>query len=400
LGTGFKLPLNFEIIEILAVVRDLLFTLSEPPVIVAVDCPSGIDCDHGDAAPKVIPASLTVTMAAVKMGLMKFPASSLTGKIIVADIGLTDDMISWTSIKRIVADQEWIRARLPHRPDDAHKGTFGIALIIAGSTNYTGAALLSGKAAYLSGAGLVTLAVPSIVHGALAGHIPEATWILLPHQVGVIAESGSHVLLTNCDRATAMLIGPGLGLKNTTKQFLYRIFYEVNDRHRDVSLITDLPPLVIDADGLTLISTMTEWHHHIQPNTVLTPHPGEMSVLTGLSTTEIQANRLEIAERYAQEWGQVLVLKGANSIVASPDGRTAIIPVASAALARAGTGDVLAGLIVGLRAQGIEAYEAAVMGAYIHAQAGLQAAESTGNKATVLASDVLSGVIRVMKDLA
>ena len=400
LGTGIKLPLHGEIAKILAIVRDLVNTLSDPHIVVAVDCPSGVDCDRGEAAPECIPATLTVTMAAVKAGLMKFPAYSLAGKIMVAGIGLTDEIASWTSIKRIVVDREWVHEKLPPRPDDAHKGTFGTALIVAGSVNYTGAALLAGKAAYLSGVGLVTLAVPGTIHGALAGQFPEATWVLLPDRDGVIAENGSLVLLENIERATAMLIGPGFGLQDSTEQFLFRVFYEKSRKNRDDSSLTDLPPLVMDADGLKLLSKFSEWHHHIQPHTVLTPHPGEMSVLTGIPTAEIQANRLEIAERFAAKWGHILVLKGAFSIVASPDGRTALIPVASAALARAGTGDVLAGLIVGLRAQGIEAYDAAVVGAWIHAQAGLEAAEMTGNTATVLAGDILTGIVKVFKTMA
>ncbi len=160
-----------------------------------------------------------------------------------------------------------------------------------------------------------------------------------------------------------------------------------------------LPSLVFDADGLKLLAEIENWYELITEPAVLTPHPGEMAVLTGLSVSEIQADRLEIAKKYAQEWGHVVVLKGAFTIVAAPNGETYTIPVASPSLARAGSGDVLAGLVVGLRAQGLDAVEAAVAGSWVHAQAGLLAGEMLGTSASVLAGDILSAVPDILADL-
>ena len=160
-----------------------------------------------------------------------------------------------------------------------------------------------------------------------------------------------------------------------------------------------MPPMVVDADGLKLLAQLKDWHTKLPALTILTPHPGEMAVLTGLSKEEIQENRQEIARKYAKEWGHVVVLKGAFTAIASPDERVTIIPVASSALARAGTGDVLAGIIVGLRAQGLDAFDAAVAGAWIHAQAGLYAADNLGTTASVLASEVLNSISDVLSDL-
>ena len=157
--------------------------------------------------------------------------------------------------------------------------------------------------------------------------------------------------------------------------------------------------MVIDADGLKLLAKIKDWYKPLPAPAVLTPHPGEMAVLTGLSTEEIQKDRTGIAIKYARKWGHVVVLKGAFTVIASPDGDVTIIPVASPALAHAGTGDVLAGLIVGLRAQGLDAYDAAVAGAWIHAQAGLIAADDLGSTASVLAGDVLAAVSDVLADL-
>ena len=276
---------------------------------------------------------------------------------------------------------------MPDRDLDAHKGTFGTALIAAGSLNYTGAALLAANAAYRVGAGLVTLAVPEPLHAALAGQLPEATWILLPHEAGFISEDASATLLNYIHRASALLIGPGLGFNISTRKFVEEV----------ISMIKI--PTVVDADGLRHLEQIPDWHKKFHAPAVLTPHVGEMSVLTGLSKEKIQANRNAIACKYAREWGHVVVLKGAFTVIAAPDGKMTVIPVATPALAHAGTGDVLAGLIVGLRAQGLDAYDAAVAGAYIHAQAGLLAADDLGATASVMASDVLESIPDVMSEL-
>jgi NAD(P)H-hydrate epimerase len=409
LGTGIKLPLRGMIADVLDHTRQLLEILEEPPVIVAVDCPSGVDCDSGDAAPETIPADLTVTMAAVKQGLFRFPANHLVGNLVVIGIGLPqgdNQLPAWKAINTFIPDTDWIRAQLPVRPADAHKGTFGTALILAGSMNYTGAALLAGKAAYRIGAGLVTLAIPAPLHSALAGILPEATWLLLPEIEGFLDRDGDEIIWNHLERVTAMLIGPGLGLKAETGELLNRLlhgnkrsslgFIPAKNRSLDKSV---LPPLVIDADGLKLLMKVDHWPELLPEMSILTPHPGEMSILTGLSTEAIQSDRLEVALRYSRQWKQVVILKGAFTIVAAPDGQAALIPVATAALARAGTGDVLAGLVVGLRAQGLEAFPAAVTAAWIHAQAGFQAAEEQGNTGSVLASDVLNSVASIVSDL-
>lgn len=401
LGTGITLPLRQPIPEVLNAARRALKRLETPPEIVAVDCPSGVDCQTGQAAPECLRADLTVCMAAVKVGLLRFPAYDFIGDLVVVDIGLPAKLKPWKAIKRWVADAQMVQEALPPRPLDAHKGTFGTAMLVAGSVNYTGAALLAGEAAYRIGAGLVTLAVPSLLHAALAGQFPEATWLLIPHETGAIAGDAANLVRRNLDRVSALLLGPGFGLEDCTLDFLEQFlkgrgragkarigFVEV-DEVASIKEERPLPPLVIDADGLKLLARIEGWAKKLPKLAILTPHPGEMAVLTGLSKEDIQANRLEIAEQYAREWGHVVVLKGAFTLVASPDGRTAVIPVASPALARAGTGDVLAGMITGLRAQGLHAFEAASLAAWIHAHTGLRAANSLGSTAAVLAGDLL-----------
>jgi ADP-dependent NAD(P)H-hydrate dehydratase / NAD(P)H-hydrate epimerase len=413
LGTGIKLPLKKDVAELLAEVNDILDALDEHPLVIAVDCPSGVDCDTGEVAEETIPADITVTMAAVKQGMLKMPAFDYVGDIQVVDIGLPDDLAGLKDLNTNVAEENIVSMLLPERPNDSHKGTFGTALIAAGSVNYTGAVLLAAEAAYRAGAGLVTLAVPGPVHAALAGQIPEATWVVLPQSMGVISSNASEVLVKNIERATALLIGPGFGMESTTKEFVENLLvgksipkkstarigflHEESEKKEETN--STLPPMIVDADGLKLLAQIKDWHTKLPSSSILTPHPGEMAVLTGLSKEEIQEDRQEVARKYAKEWGHIVVLKGAFTAIASPDGRVTVIPIASPALARAGTGDVLAGLIVGLRAQGLDAFDAAVAGAWIHAEAGLYAADDLGTTASVLASDVLNSISDVLSDL-
>ena len=401
LGTGASLPLKPPLANTLDHIRQYRQEHDLPQVVVAVDCPSGVDCDSGEAAPQTLPADLTVTMAAVKAGLMSFPAHELAGEIRLVGIGLTDDQPAWKTVQCTLAEADAIRELLPERPSSAHKGTFGTVIVLAGSASYTGAALLAGKAAYRVGAGLVTLAVPSLLHTALAGHFPEATWILLPEEAGCIAAPAVDVLAGQLERATALLIGPGFGLQPTTRDFLAGLLGSgVDQDESDKQAKVRLPRLVIDADGLKLLSQLPDWPDLLPEPAILTPHPGEMAALTGLDTAAIQRDRLRIAGRYAHKWQQIVVLKGANTIISAPDGRTIMIPVATAALARAGSGDVLAGAITGLLAQGLEPFAAAAAGTWLHAQAGVIAGDRLGNSASVLAGDLLDGLIEAINDLA
>jgi NAD(P)H-hydrate epimerase len=414
LGTGISPPLRGSVKDVLGSAQKFLSQLEKKPVIVAVDCPSGVDCDSGEVAKESPNADMTVTMAAVKQGLLKFPANNLIGELSLVGIGLKNQdkrSPTWQGIKRQVVTAAQVRESLPVRGRDAHKGTFGTALIVAGSINYTGAALLAGRAAYRVGVGLVTMGVPAPLHSALAGHFPEGTWLLLPHEMGVIADTAAEIVLENLGNSSAVLIGPGFGVEDTTRNFLKKLFSaSPKFKHTRIGFVSaaeselagemkDLPPAVIDADGLKLLSEIADWESLLDQTAVLTPHPGEMAVLTGQDVNRIQKDRTAAAEKYAKKWGHVVVLKGANTVIAEPGGRTAVIPVATPALARAGTGDVLAGMITGLRAQGLEAYESALSGAWMHAQSGLVAAQKLGTTRAVLAGDLLESLPEVLRSL-
>jgi NAD(P)H-hydrate epimerase len=385
LGTGIQLPVRGDLAALLSGIKELLEAEAGPPLVAAVDCPSGVDCDTGEVDPACIPADLTVTMAAYKHGLLKFPAYNYLGELTLVGIDLPPGLEALETIPREVVEVSAVKTVLPDRPLDAHKGTFGTAVLIAGSGSYPGAAGLAAEGAYKVGAGLVQVGSLSSVRTALAGELPEVTWAPLEDQEGWIAGDPAGRLVEPLERATALLIGPGLGQHPATYHFLQELLEGPG-----------LPPLVVDADGLRLISRMENWPELLPGETVLTPHPGEMAVMTGWSVGEVQADRVAAAEHFAEAWGHIVVLKGAHTVVAAPDGQTRVIAVATPALAKAGTGDVLAGMITGLRAQGSPGFEAAWSAAWLHARAGEVAAGYLGSTAGVLAGDVLDAVVDLL----
>ncbi len=345
---------------------DLLPPAPWPPLpILAVDCPSGLNCDTGALDPAALRASVTVTFAYPKWGQVQYPGADACGLLCVADIGVPPDLDADLPVSLVgPADvAEW----LPLRPADAHKGTFGKALIAAGSLSYTGAAALSAGAATRAGAGLVTLAIPAALHTALAGALPEVTWLPLPEAEGVHTAAGAARLLARLAGYDALLVGPGLTATDEALGFIEALF----SREGGLDRAQWSGRIVVDADALNLLARLPAWPGRLPPLSILTPHPGEMARLTGLAAAEVNARRIENARRWAAEWGHVVLLKGPHTVIAAPDGRTAVLPFALPALATAGSGDVLAGAIVALLAQGLAPFEAAAAGAYLHGQAGL-----------------------------
>lgn len=426
LGTGMTRPIEGSLLELLDLVREVIHERRSAapshlaplvpdrkspadvsaPYIVAVDVPTGLDSDTGQVDPATVHADMTVTFAAVKRGQLAFPGARAVGRLVVADIGI--DPALTAAIEVEVATPQQIGSLLPERAPNAHKGTFGKAIIVAGSVNYTGAPYLAAAAAGRVGAGLVTLAPPQPLHTALAARLSEATFLLLPHHTGVLAPAAIKLLTEQVPGYSAMLLGPGLGREKETVAFVHQLLgiagappvrrigfqreQEATTEH------VDLPPLVIDADGLNALADAEEWWSYLPGNTILTPHPGEMARLSGLEVQEIEGDRLAAARDYAARWGQVVVLKGAFTVIAAPDNRLVVMPFANPALATAGTGDVLAGAIVGILAQGLSPFDAAVCGAYLHGLAGEIVADRVG-AAGALAGDLLPALPRAISAL-
>ena len=274
-------------------------------------------------------------------------------------------------------------ARLPERPDRAHKGTFGRVLVVAGSTRYPGAALLTGLGAARMGAGLVCLAAPESLQRQLIAAVPELIWLPLPEEAPAVSAPGAWRRITEeADRYDAVVVGPGLGDLPSTRRRARRLLAELTQ------------PVVVDADGLNALAEDPEWWASVRAPAVLTPHPGEISRLAAVPLAEIpdsDEGRIEVAAEAATAWRQVVVLKGAHSVVAAPDGRVAVSPVATPALSTAGSGDVLAGAIGALLAGGLEPFAAAACGMAVHAWAG-EICEQRIGRSGVLASDVAAAL--------
>jgi hydroxyethylthiazole kinase-like uncharacterized protein yjeF len=425
LGTGVDRPIGGSLKEILTVVgeeikmrretkvKEALFSPSLPsftapasfPVLVAVDVPTGLNCDTGAIDPAAVPADLTVTFGFPKRGQFLFPGAEYVGQLIVADIEIPPHLADGIQVE--VATPEMVRELLPCRPLGAHKGSFGKALVVAGSVNYTGAAYLASAAATRVGTGLVTLALAESIHPILASKLSEVTFLLLPQDMGVLVPDAIKVLSERIPDYDALLLGPGLGREKETVQFVQQLLsVEPGKRGRIGFLASEeteggklsLPPLIIDADGLNALADTPNWWEQLKGCGILTPHPGEMSRLTGLTIGEIEADRLGVARQMAKKWRQVVILKGAYTVIADPEGRVVINPFTNPGLATAGSGDVLAGAIVGFLAQGLVPFDAALTGAYLHGLAGELVREELGGTGMV-AGDLLPMLPKTIKRL-
>ncbi len=388
LGTGTNRPIAGELAALLTAIQPHL--TAGTGTVVAVDCPSGLNADTGAVDPHTIAAAITVTFAHAKWGHYHFPGAATSGEIRVIDIGINPTLA--TELQTFLIDEPCVRGWLPKRDNNSHKGSFGKVMAAVGSHNFPGAAYLSCSAAARVGAGLVTGAVTEAVWSLVAGKLPEPTWLPLPTGVddeqGVIDARAAPILLEALAGYSALIVGCGLNKKPTTVQFIGRL----------LAKRSTLPATLIDADGLNALALLPEWPCPLPAATVLTPHPAELSRLCGVEVQAVLADRWELARAKAAEWDAIIVAKGPYTVVAHPDGRLAILPIATPALATAGTGDVLSGIIGGLMAQGVAPFEAACAGAWLHGQAGLRCAAELG-KAGVMASDLLPRLPLVLRDL-
>ncbi|MDX2075136.1 MAG: NAD(P)H-hydrate dehydratase [bacterium] len=430
LGIGGRSPLDGELGRIVRLTRQAIrerrIELANPPMIaptnpttpflpkqhsprvLAVDCPSGVNCDTGEADENILPADVTITFIAPKIGLVKYPATTYVGELIIAPLNIANTLPEMKEGTIEFVTTQMVKSALPQRPSESNKGTFGKALIIGGSANYIGAMRLSALGAYRAGAGIVTVATPSPTVAILAGNLPEATWLPLSHDDGMVSAEAVLPILRKVGMYESLLLGPGLGQSPATEKFVTGFFTHeglypeqsnmsgVNPlmRHllgKDANRL-NAPNVVVDADALNILATMDNWWKLLPPYSIITPHPGEMARLCGISTTEVQANRWELALQKAREWRVIILLKGAHTVIALPEGNLYILPFKNDALATAGTGDILAGLIVGLLAQGATPFHATLIGGYSHGLAGEIAYARHHDGRGVIASDILDCV--------
>ncbi|MCI7691029.1 MAG: NAD(P)H-hydrate dehydratase [Oscillospiraceae bacterium] len=373
-GTGFHgaLPEN---------IAELMTTANSVPIKVAVDVPTGVNSDTGESDEHCFKPDFTLVLAAMKRGLINPACVDLLGKIELLDIGISEDCYEDFSAK--ITDESAYSA-IPKRKPSANKGTFGRLLNIAGSLCYSGAAAMSTKAALRTGAGLCTLAAPISVVKMLGAALHETTYLPLPEtDDGFVAENCTEKIAEMLPKMNAVCVGCGLGNSENT-----RILTEFVVKNAEC-------PIILDADGINSLGgniNVLKERTSAGRATVLTPHPLEFSRISGLSVAEIQRDRIKAAHGFSEETGAVVLLKGAFTVIAH-ESEVFVNPTGCAALAKGGSGDVLAGIIASLLAQGVEPLKAAASAAFIHGKA----AENLAGKIpahAVLATDLIDGLYR------
>ena len=381
LGTGIKGGVEGELAGTISAMND------EGCPIVSVDVPSGLNVDTGEEGGACVKAALTVTFALPKLGLMVYPGAEYAGELVVADIGMPREVMAANDVQVMATEASdvarWLPARVNGR--DSNKGKFGHVTVFAGSAGFAGASTLSAEAAARTGAGLVTLAIPKGIQNALMARVSPVvmTHGLAETSAGTFDASAVEEALKLAGKGTAAALGPGLGgaESDETRAFV-RAF------------VSRCPvPLVIDADALNSLSLEPDRGASLVKSrtaaTVLTPHPGEMGRLLGTDTKTVQSDRRAAVEQAAQTYGCTVLLKGARTLIASPDRRLAVNTTSNPGMATGGAGDVLTGLLATLLGSEIAPWEAAAAGAYLHGLAGDLAAAGQGGPAGLIATDLI-----------
>lgn len=367
-GTGLGRPVEGPIAEALTAINERASKRGRRATVIAVDLPSGLDGDRGEPLGVAVRADITYTLGATKLGLVLPVARPWVGELELVDIGLAPAAFDEEAPLARGSDCDEIRALLPERGASGHKGSHGHLLVVAGAPGTSGAAVLAGRAALRGGAGLVTVACPPDVQPVVAAAQPEL-------MTAVVDGFSTEAWRERLSGKKALTVGPGLGTGRGASQLVAWLV-------RNARL-----PMIVDADGLNVLASRLDLLRSTRAPLILTPHPGEMSRLAGCPVAEVQADRRRVALDMAHRTGAVVVLKGSGTMIAAPDGRLGVNLTGGPILGTAGTGDVLAGLIGSLLAQGVEAFDAARLGAYLHGLAGDRLARRLG-EAGLLAGEL------------
>lgn len=381
-GTGFHGALPAPLPELFAAVNSL------NAKIFALDMPSGANADTGEVSEGCLKADYTIAFAAPKAGQFAFPAAEYCGVVKTVNIGIPDETLHGFSDAVELLEQKQVERTLPVRPRDTSKTNYGRLLIICGSVGLSGAAALATRSALRCGAGLVTLAVPKPIYELTASKIDEA--LVVPYdatETGSFALSALDKLCETAEKSSAVLLGCGLSQNPETLELVRSLVARVSC------------PIVLDADGINAFAGHIDLLRSSKARLVLTPHNGEMARLTGQTIPFIKSNRLHAATSLATQAGLTLVLKGANTVIATGAGRAYINPTGNPGMARGGSGDVLAGMIASLLAQGISPDTAACCGAYLHGMAGDRCAAKLSQYA-MLPGDMIAELPQIFRELS
>jgi NAD(P)H-hydrate epimerase len=378
LGTGLKGPVEGTYKEIIESINEA------DGIVFSVDIPSGVEADTGKVGSVAVEADYTETLVAPKLGLLLYPGADCVGKLYKSDIGIPEYLVENAKSNIYLTTEDYVFDLMPVRVDNSHKGTYGKVLSIAGSYNMTGAGLMTALSALKMGAGLSTLACPWSLLPYYAGKYPEITYLpLLETTDKTIAASAAEQLSSKIETYDVVLFGPGIGVNDDTIKFTEKFLRLLAEKE---------VPAVVDADGLNCLARCDAIE--LNDNIVLTPHPMELSRLVNVDVDTILDDRLKYVQEASEKYNCNVLLKGSNSLIVS-NSCTFINPTGNSALAKAGTGDVLTGIIGGLIAQGLPTYDATLTGAYIHGIAGELVSEDE-TEYSVLATDVINYLPKVL----
>ena len=378
-GTGFKGTLDETDSKIA-----ILANKSEKPIL-SVDIPSGVNCDSGDIQGECFNATVTVAISAYKPIHIFKPNNSVCGKVVLVNIGMTQEDFSLEETTAFVMTEKEVKKLLPARIPNSNKGTYGTALCACGSKTMPGAAKIASLGALKSGAGLVVTAFPESAYGAIAPSTLENILLPVEDKNGYFRLNSADTILEKAKKSTAILMGCGIGANIDTKRFVNKILRECEI------------PMVLDADALNCISSNTYLLKKAKAPVVITPHPGEMSRLTGKTVEEITVNPVKIAEEFAKEYNCTVLLKGANSVVCSPTEKRVYINTAgNTALSKGGSGDLLSGILVSLMAQGMSPYNAACVSSYILGK-GAEILSEYSSERSITVGDIIAHLGTVFK---
>ncbi len=379
-GTGFTGIVDPKVKEVV----DFINSVNVPKI--AIDIPSGVNADNGDVANIAVNSDLVVTMGLKKIGLTLGKSINYIKELKAVGISIPRSVTNNSNFRTFTISIEDIRTIIPKRIKTVHKYNLGKIFVLAGSKGYTGAATMATQSAMRVGAGATVLGTPSSVYPILAKKLTEVMVNPLnATEDGAVSLKAYHQIKKFIDWASHLIIGCGLSLNEETEKLVWKILMEFDK------------PMLIDADGLTMLSQNSKLiKNRLSKNVILTPHNGEFSRLTGLSINEIEKDKVTIARKFAKGNKLTLVLKGAPSITASADGRVIVNSTGNAGMATAGSGDVLAGIIGGLWAQGINDFEAAYAGVFLHGLAGDIAKEKLG-ESSIMALDIQSRIPQAIK---
>jgi len=378
LGTGISRDVDTNVKQLIEAINN------SKKYVISVDIPSGVHSDTGRIMGCAVKADETITFGFAKTGLYLYPGAQHTGKIYIEDISIPKILIDRVNTKTEILTETEAFDLLPVRRERTNKGSFGKVFVFAGSKEMPGAAALACSAAYMTGAGLVCACVVSDVASVIHHWQREVVTRILPDKNGMYCKESFDYIKEEIDKAGVIVIGPGIGRSADVSEFVFEL------------LKTAKTPMILDADALFAISENIDILKTLKAPCVITPHPGEMSRLTGLQVNKILEDTAGTALNFASENNVVTLLKDAHTIIASPDGRHNINITGNNSLSKAGTGDVLTGMIAGFIAQGNDVYNASVLGAYFHGKAAEESCLTKSNYG-VMASDLINQLPVVMK---